>query len=278
MVGSVSIPAEEVGRIAVAQGISVKEARERAVQDTLLSLEARERFDETGQVALARRQALARALLEQLREEARAQGPPTQEEVTKWTQRRWLELDRPAAVKTIHAIVRAEKEDQKRPARALAEKVKKAVAEAKTAEEFRKRAEAVEVEDTQLKVRVEELQAVAADGRVVELDEARGDRGQRYAVEFATGAHAIEELGGKSPIVESSFGFHVIMLLERQPELKVSYAERVEKLRSLIFADRAAQMQAKLLERLESQTPRAAVRAFDVLTQQIRFQDQRQGP
>lgn len=92
-VGAELISEETVLRIARTRGISIREARDRAVVDALFAEHARSRgaLDAQQQSAV-----LARALLEKLQAEAIAEGPVTDEERNEAATRRWYEVARPA--------------------------------------------------------------------------------------------------------------------------------------------------------------------------------------
>src|SRR5262245_54045875 len=98
-VGSERIEKESVERIARAQGIAPDLARDRAVFDALLASFARDRFG-ADLLRQARKDAAARALLEDLARRANDQGPPTDAELATATERRFWEIDRPPLLRT----------------------------------------------------------------------------------------------------------------------------------------------------------------------------------
>src|SRR5690606_29873721 len=107
--------------------------------------------------------------------EARNQGELTQTELDEWTKRHWVTVARPTSARTVHAgvLVDAEKEQGERDrALAVARQVRAAVDGAADAEEFELRARAVPTQGFEL--RVESLQPVTEDGRIVVLDAPAG--------------------------------------------------------------------------------------------------------
>jgi PPIC-type PPIASE domain len=197
----------------------------RAVRNFTLAAALRAR--EAAGAEWLRRAALAHALADELAASAVAQGPPTDAELASWTEAHWLEVDRPRAARCIHAVVLLAANatgSEREAARALAERIRNAVAGAATLDEFR--AKALAEPAAELKVKVEELQAVAADGRVVRLGSAPGAPVATYDDAFARAASALTGVGETSPIVASAFGYHVLRLVEVTPELRVAADER----------------------------------------------------
>ncbi len=274
-VGSLEIPADTVARIAAAQGIEPARARDLAIRDALFASEAiAEGFPDALSTRVALRGALARVLLRDLYVSAVRAGPVTDAELRDATERRWLELDRPAGSRTVHAIVRLkEKDDAARRKRAaeIAEALRAAVAPLSSSEEallerpsssaelsappaapdplialFKARVAAVPHEG--FEVLAEELPLVAADGRVLEPG------GFTFAPEFAAAAAALTRRGDVSPPVASSFGVHVILLLERTPPRAVPADERRKLVWRDVVSQRARAAERALLERLHKQT------------------------
>ena len=103
--GGEQIRVDSVVRIARSQGISLREARERAIDDALFAAAMRANPANTARVAMAERSVLARAVVEHVRDDALRLGPPSDEEVRVLTEQRWPELDRPVSVRTTHAVV-----------------------------------------------------------------------------------------------------------------------------------------------------------------------------
>lgn len=256
-VGEVEILAESVARIAAAQGIGAREARDLAVRDALFASEARAGWFDRGPARVAIRGALARLALRDILAEAMRAGPVTDDELRDATARRWLELDRPPGFRTVHAVVRLdENADGTRRERALAiaEAVLRAVASVVSAdpapppagasdplvESFREAARTVPHEGFELIV--EPLPPLAADGRVLEPG------GRELDTDYARAASLLVERGEVGPPAVSRFGVHVIMLLERLPASGVPVEERRRLVRDEVVAGRARAVQNRLLE------------------------------
>jgi hypothetical protein len=174
-----------------------------------------------------RRSALAHAMADEVALAAKAQGPVTDEELASWTSAYWLGVDRPAAFRTTHAIVLSDAkapEADKDAARALAERVRSAVVDAATLDDFRAKVAAIPAQG--LAVKIEDLEPVAADGRVVRLGSKIGAPIATYDEAFAKAASALSRIGETSPVVTSSFGYHVLRLVDVIPELRFDADER----------------------------------------------------
>jgi len=265
-VGDDDIALATVAHIAAAQGLVALEARERAVVDALFAASARADASLRPAVSAAERGVLARAVLEQLRAEA-SKEPPTDAEVDALTRERWIELDRPVSVKTTHAVVRVQKPEQRAGALVVAKQLEQALAGVRDPTEFIARAQ--KLSTPELEVRAERLPLVTADGRSFHLAEGPGGRpeplGQLDAT-FARAAHAIAEPGDQSPLVETTFGFHIILLERRLPEQRLGLAERRELLASAIWSKRAERSLAALKVRLRARTQVESSRDAETLT------------
>lgn len=260
-VGDVAILTDRVARIAAAQSIPIAEARDLAVRDALFAAEARAQgIDADRQVELVASGILARTLVQEIAASAEAQGPVTDAELDEVTERHWTELDRPDASRTVHAVVQLKKgapADVRAAALALAEAIRKAIAPAADAAQhsepvapdphgpddpviavFRKSAD--EVPKGALDVRVEALAAVVADGRTL-------NEGQRYDEAFAKAALQLTKRGDVSPVIETPFGFHVLLLLERIPGHTVPREERRAMVREEVLSTRARAAKDQLL-------------------------------
>jgi peptidyl-prolyl cis-trans isomerase C len=263
--GTEDIRLSSVARIARAQGITPKAARERAITDALFAAAVRQNPSDAPRVAAAERAVLARALLDGIRDEAVAHGPPTDAEVQKLTEQRWPELDRPPSVRTTHAVVLVKKPADDGPARALAEDLARAVSGAKDSDDFIARAKAVPKQG--LEITAERLPPVTPDGRLWSPEERPPKPiDGSLDLDFTRGAVALVTPGEQSPVVKSSFGYHVIRLDERYPELRLSLEERRTLLAPEIQAHRAKLELDTLMARLRAQTAVATERAAEALT------------
>jgi hypothetical protein len=256
-----------VARIAARQGLAPRLAADLALIDARFAAGARARLDRS-QVTVIERAALARALLERLGAEAESAGEPSEAELAELVKERWLELARPDAVRTTHAVVLVDKPERDTFARELAEKLQKELASAGSAAELKQRALAFPAHG--LSVRAEDLPFVCSDGRVF-IRRDNGFAAQRpFDLEFARAANEIREPGQLSRVVKSAFGYHVIRLEERLPGVTMAAAELRTKLRAEVVIRRAARARAELVKRLKHSSPVQVERSADELTSQIK--------
>ncbi|WP_438019699.1 peptidyl-prolyl cis-trans isomerase [Sorangium sp. So ce315] len=285
-VGAIDIPVDSVARIAAAQQIPPARARDAAIRDALFAAEARARgLEQNPDVQREISAALARRLLHRLKEEAVSAGPVTDEELRTATERHWLELDRPEGYRTVHAVVRlsADADEATRErARALAEAIRKAVLSARDValrSEPPRAAEGRPPSDPAADAFVSAAKAVPADGLevvaqplppVTAAGRALTPEPQQFDVDFARAAASLAARGDLGAPVASSFGVHVIMLLERIPAQVVPAEERRRLVRDEVVADRARAAQSKLLEALRRE-PRV-VGGIDALLELVRIE------
>lgn len=167
-------------------------------------------------------------------DEARKKGPPTDEEITKLSERFWSEVDLPPTARVVHAIVLDRGEEAKKVVQSIREQVLSAESPA----DFDKRARAAyAASGTSLKFTAEELPAFAPDGRIPNSPSSMDKA-------FAEGAFKLSRPGDTSIPVQSSFGWHVIRLIEMLPERRmpmetrrVAFAEEAYKMRSQEMLD-----------------------------------------
>lgn len=260
-VGAERIFADEVARIATAQGVDVSAARELAIRDALYASQAKaDGMDADVDTQLVVNAALARRMLRKMLDDADRAGPVTDEELETVMKRRWLELDRPEGFRVVHAVVRT-KEGADEATRSRAAAVARAVRDAalpvaelaKTTppsreqvdpvvDAFKRAAEGVARDG--FDVKVESLEPVAADGRVLSLS------GGGYEKPFVEGASKLTTRGEVSEVVLTPYGCHVLLLLERIPEARVPLEERRQSVREEVLWMRSAAARSKLLERL----------------------------
>lgn len=287
-VGPEVVAPATVARIAAAQGIDREEARERAVTSALLAAAAREDLH-VSTVRHAENRALAWALLGELWADAQ-RAPISDLELAEATAGRWTAVDRPRSHRTLHAVVRTDQGDRA-SAQALAERIREAVvdvaarardeappvlevealltgaAEARydpAQEPFEAAAKAVAAGDPRLVVEL--LPPVARDGTIVAVGMPPENR--RFDADFAAGVFQLEQRGDLSPIVESAFGFHVILLLGVIDEHRLSAAERRRFLTPDILRVRGLRAQRALLERLAAERTVEVVRNHAAILEQ----------
>lgn len=269
-VGGDLIHAATVARIAAAQGLTLPAARERAIDDALLAAGARSRLANTGRVTSAERGALARAVLEDLKRKARAQGPPTDAEIEHFTAEHWFDLDRPPMARTVHAVIVPKSPTQDAAAKALADRVARAVAGISDPAEFMKKAQAVPHD--KLKLVVEALEPCTSDGRVHPSQPLPpGVPPPRFDEDFAQAANAIDKVGDQSPVLKLGSGYHVILLVQKLPEKRVPLDERRAKLTVEIMNSRAKAAEDQLLSRLSAGVPVQIARSALDLTSRVRI-------
>lgn len=234
-VGADVIPLSLVARVAADQRIAPREALQRLVDDAVSASGARARgLDHEARASWALTAARGRWAADRLLAEARASGPPTDAEIAELTALHWREIDRPPAVKVVHALVQRPKATDDATiarAKALAAELRTAVLPARDGEDFQARAKAVP-HPSELVVVVESLPLFASDGR---LTEAEGG----MVPEFAKAAHLLIEPSETSGLVESQFGWHVIRLIARVSEQRMPLETRRAALMEEAFMQRA---------------------------------------
>lgn len=265
-VGALAIPAEAVSSVAAAQGVLPQAALDRLIQDAVFASGAmRAGFDRDSSVEASQRGLLARARLEELKEQAN-QSEPDDAEVAEATARHFMELDRPEAFRVVHALVKLpEKADPplKVRAKALAERLAERVARAKDEAQFQSLAEGLD-DRGGLEVVVEKLAPVAADGRIVDVEHPSADAGSLVPA-FARAASRLTLREQKSGIVATEFGFHVLMLLERTPPYLVPLDERRRILKAEILNDRARRLRKEVITRMRTVLAPSVERSADAL-------------
>jgi peptidyl-prolyl cis-trans isomerase C len=111
---------------------------------------------------------------------------------------------------------------------------------------------------------------VTADGRIFVRKDAGFKASQGgFDPDFARAANALQRPGELSPVVKSSFGYHVIRLEERAQGSVLAEPELKERLSADVLVRRAARARRELLDKLHQASPVEVERAMNELTAQV---------
>jgi hypothetical protein len=238
LVGERSISVGALDRALAESPRSVKATLAQLVDARAYGLYADKGGLEHGRRAMVVRAVLARALLERIEAQTKNPPTPTDGEVEAMTAARWIEFDRPEAVRTCHAVVHA---DHLEPSAglSLAQRMAEVLRPLTQCKDFIERAKAFPTGGA--KVTAESLPPVTPDGRtlVVNADGVPVDEGLPFDEDFARGAHQIKAVGTQSGIINTRFGWHIVLLEARLPAKRVAFDERREALAPEILRQRA---------------------------------------
>jgi hypothetical protein len=246
-----AVPTSVLPKVAAELKIAPREAAHRLVDDAVAAVAARERGLDTKQPARwGLRAARARMTIERIRAQARAAGPPTDQEIKELTEKHWREVDRPESARVVHVVaMRADPPNAEvdTRAKALANELRAAVVAVATREEFVEKAKAFP-HPKDIKVQVDELPPITDDGYSIEGP-------GHFDETFSKAAVALAKPGDTSPIVETRFGWHVIRLVEKVPEQRMPLDARRVAFVEEAYSVRAQKALAALLGPLRAANP-----------------------
>ena len=246
LVGDTPLVAALVGDEARASALTPRAALRALVEDALAAQgAAAQGLDRTPAVRWASAATLGRAVPRRLWDEARAQGSPSDDEL--------------ALVQVVHAVVLRPHSLPGSRALFTARAVADAVATARTSDEFQERAR---VATTGVRASIEALPPFDAAGHTAD--------GNALDPDFTAAAFALHAVGETSPIVETTFGWHVIRLVSRVPPPKAELAERRIELGAAVLDVRArSRLFLVLHERREHTRVEVSEAADELLAQAV---------
>ena len=220
-----------IASVARAQGVAAGSALEALVKDALAARGARDQqLDRDPEVVLASDVALARRIPLRAMADARAAGPPTPDELQ--------------MVTVVQAVVLRATDLSEDSALVIANNVERVVAGARTADEFEARVKALPWQHA--RVIAETIGPFGIDGRT----SADGVIDKT----FVAAAFALRTPLRISGVVATTFGWHVIQLLSREPLPELS-PERREALPEAVIETRARILLEEALQRRRERTP-----------------------
>ena len=239
------------------------------IADALVAEGARAGLLEFSRVRQVERSVLTRSLLEEFYDRALADGIPTDAEIAKMTKERWFEVDRPVAAKTTHFVVRVKSGTSRITAQELARKIATSVHNIKEVESFLAVVKAYP--SNGLEVVAESLPPVTFDGRGLQLDKDGNPigEGSHFDESFARAANSIGLEGTQSDLVQTPFGYHVILLERKIAPHQVSIEERRVKFAPDVYARRARILMDRSVEEGKRRLPVRIESSFQEVAAQV---------
>jgi hypothetical protein len=261
-VGGEAIPLSVVEAVANAQHLSAKDAARKVIDDEIAANSARKKgLDGKNPLAWNLTAVRGRIVADRLLADAKRAGPPSDAEVERLSQLHWADVDRPPMVRVIHAIaLRPKNAASADAAKQVAEGLRAAVANASSAEDFEAKAKAVP-HPKEVDTRVESLPPFTAEGLV--------PGGGSMDETFAKAAFALPAVGAQSGIVETSFGWHVIRLVEKVPEQRMPFEDRRKAFAEEVIAMRGHDAATALTKALEAKTKIEVSTAAEALMRSV---------
>jgi hypothetical protein len=223
-------------------GLTAEQAIDALIDEHLLAREAARRGVGGADVEVERERAMVRGLMDRIRDETTAASvdeSALREDYDRQRERFVHGIER----RVIHVVVRTGKRGMKDPAAAEALALRIRAAEEGVASEadFRTRAQPFR-EEAGKSLKIETLPPFAAESR-------------QLAREFVAAAFAVPKIGGLSPAFVTSFGWHVLYVIEELPAEDVPFDEA----RSALAAERLPRERQRrlgqLLDRLLRENP-----------------------
>jgi hypothetical protein len=244
-VGDATLGAALVADVARSQGVPPPAALERLVEDALAAQGARAQgLDRDPGAAWAMTATLGRVVSRRLLDEARAEGPPTDDDL--------------AQVTVVHAVVLRSRGLPGARALFTARAIAAAVATARTGDEFQARAKAASRE---VRVSIEALPSFDVAGHM--------EDGQLLDPDFTAAAFALRSPGETSPIVETPFGWHIIRLVSRVRPPEAELERRRTDLAAAVLAGRARRLLSRVLRERRERTRIEVSEGADELMAQV---------